>query len=796
MNIFVSYNWLKEYLKTDLAPEDFASRISLCGVGVERIYPQGEQWENIVIGKILEIKKHPNADKLKLVLIDLGNKKVEVVCGGSNLREGMNVAVALEGAKVRWHGEGEFVELKPAEIRGVKSEGMICAASEIGLEWQFEQKDSHGILDLSDINVKPGTFLALALNLNDNIFDIEVTTNRPDELSILGVAREAGTILKKPFVLPQIKKIKTIGLPKPYSIKIENKEPELCQRYQAVVIEGVKVEDSPWWLKRKLMTAGTRSINNIVDITNLVLWEMGQPLHAFDYDKLSDKKIIIRKAKKGEKIKVFDGVEYKLGEKNLVIADGKNPSAIAGIMGGETSGINERTKTIVLEAATFDPVSVRKTSRELGLRSESSNLFEKGLSSEATTDALYRAAELIQEIAGGKIVSKVFDLRNKKSAVKEIVLDTDRARKIIGADIKTVEMADILRRLGFLIKIEGKNIKAKAPYWREHDIEIAEDLIEEIARIYGYHNLPSIIPKGAVPDEVPDATFDWEKKIKQFAVSAGFCEAVTYSFISKKMLEDYNKKGEIKLANPLSEDLEYMRPTLLPGLLQIARENENNFSEGKIFELGRVYLPDKDLPKEELRFSGIIWGKSPNGELFYKAKGFVKEFLDRFGVDYVFEDHKNVNYHPARAIKVMIGKEHVACLGEIHPVVVRKFGVESQVGFFNFVFEKLSPHFKSHKTFISLPAYPGIKRDIAFIVDQKQEYEEIEKEVYSQDALVRDVEVFDVYEGKGVPAGKKSLALHISFYSSHKTLEAKEAEDIIKKIVKALKEKFKAEIRM
>ncbi|MBU1179385.1 phenylalanine--tRNA ligase subunit beta, partial [Patescibacteria group bacterium] len=761
----------------------------------ERIYPQGEIWDKIVLGKILKIKKHPNADKLKLVLVDIG-KKIEVVCGGSNLREGMKVAMALAGAKVRWHGEGELVELAPTEIRGVKSNGMICAAPEIGLEWQFEQKDSHEILDLSDINVKPGTSLALALNLSDTIFDVEVTTNRPDELSILGVAREAGTILKKLFTPPKIKQIKTVGSSTSYQLKVENKEPELCGRYQAVVIEGVKVGDSPWWLKRKLMTAGTRSINNIVDITNFVLWEMGQPLHAFDYEKLSGEKIVIRRAKPGEKIKALDGVEYTLGEDNLVIADGKDACAIAGIMGGEKSGVTEGTIRIVLEAANFNPVSVRKTSRELGLRSESSNLFEKGLSPEATADALNRAAELICEIAGGKIASKVFDLREKKFSPKEIVLNTDRARKIIGADIKTAEMADILRRLGFEVKIEGARIKAKAPYWREYDIEIPEDLIEEIARIYGYRNLPSVLPAGAISDEVPDKIFDWEKKIKNFCVSAGFCEAMSYSFISKKMLDDYNKKGDIKLANPLSEDLEYMRPALLPGLLQIVRENENNFSEGKIFELSRIYLPDKELPKEELRFSGIIWGKSPNGELFYKAKGFVEEFLKRFGVDYAFENHKNVNYHPARALKVMIGKEHVACLGEIHPIVARKFGVESQVGFFNFVFEKLSPHLKSHKTFVSLPAYPGIKRDIAFVVDDKKEYAEIEEAIYAVDELIREVEVFDVFEDAKIGKNKKSMALHILFRSSHKTLEAKEAEEIMKKIVKALKEKFEAEIRM
>ncbi|PIR66385.1 MAG: phenylalanine--tRNA ligase subunit beta, partial [Parcubacteria group bacterium CG10_big_fil_rev_8_21_14_0_10_36_14] len=793
MNILVSYNWLKEYLKTGLKPEEFASCVSLCGVGVERIYPQGETWDKIVLGKILEIKKHPNADKLKLVLTDIG-KKVEIVCGGSNLEVGMKVAVALEGAKVRWHGEGELVELKTTEIRGVKSGGMICAASEIGLDWQFEQKDSHEILDLSAISAKSGTLLAKALNLQDTIFDIEVTTNRPDELCILGVAREAGTILKAPFEFP---KITSINGKKGNILKVENKEPELCYRYQAVVIEGVEVKESPWWLKQKLMTVGSRSINNIVDITNLILWEMGQPLHAFDYDKLLDKKIIIRCAKKGEKIKALDGEEYKLGEDNLVIADGKNPSAVAGVMGGESSGVSEETKTIVLEAATFNPVTVRKTSRGLGLRSESSNLFEKGLSTEATTNALYRAAELIKEIAGGKIVSEVFDLRSKKFSPKEITLDTERAKKIIGADIKIAEMADILSRLGFFVKTDGKRIKAKAPYWRECDIEIEEDLIEEIARIFGYHNLPNTLPKGELPDEVLDKSFVWEKKIKQFAVSAGFFEVMPYTMVSKKALDTFNLKDAVKIANPLSEDLAYMRPSILPSLVGISRENENRSSEGEIFELGRVYKKSGkgELPKEEIRFAGAVWGNSPEGQLFYKIKGFLSALLKKYGVSYTFGDCENKNYHPTRSFVVLVGKENLGCFGELHPAVLLKVGVETRVAVFDLDFGRLLEHLKSHKPYESLPEFPGILRDVAFIVDKKQEYEEIKQAIYSQDALIRDVDFFDAYEGKGVPTGKKSLALHIFFCSSHKTLEAKEAENVMGKIVNMLKNKFKAEIR-
>ncbi len=857
MNILVSYNWLKEYLKTGLAPEEFASRVSLCGPSVERIHYQGADLDKIVVGKILGLEKHPNADKLRIVEVDIG-RKLKVVCGGSNLVGGMKVAVALSGAKVKWHaptpiskintaqhdkpqklvwghGEGELVELKPTEIRGVKSEGMICAAEEIGLGEQFPKKDDKEIVNLSDLSAKPGTPLSEALNLKDVIFDIEVTTNRPDMMSILGIGREAGTILKSPFTMPKILPLK--GRDSGASLKVINNEPDLCGRYQAVVIEGVKVAPSPWWLKQKLATAGTRSINNVVDITNLVLWEMGQPLHAFDYEKLSDKTIIIRRAKKGEKIKALDGIEYKLSENNLVIADGKKPVAIAGVMGGEASGVTDGTRTIVLEAATFDPVSVRKTSRALNLRSESSNLFEKGLSTEATNAALARAAELVIQLAGGKIASKIFDLREKDFKPKAVAMSVEKANKIMGVELEAEAMADILKRLGFVVSIKDGDIKAKAPYWREGDIEIEEDLIEEVARVYGYHRLPSELPIGAPPfgqatgsslykREAGRDLFAWEKSAKQLAAAAGYDEVISYGMIGKAMMDAISssvipaKAGiqAIKIANPLSTDLEYMRVCLLPGLLQAVAQNENNFSSAKIFELSRVYMPAKkgELPKEELHFAGINYGKpSPSSilplskgeegggrELFYQAKGFAEIILEKFGISPssilpLSKGEEGGGFmHPARSADIYIGKDWLGSYGEVHPVTAKNFGIESAVGLFYFDFDALLRHAKAHKAYSPIPEFPGIKRDISFSVDKKTEYEKIKQAMASAHALIAEVMPFDVYEGKGVAEGKKSIALHILFQSAHRTLEAKEADEAFDKIVSVLKKDFAAEIRM
>lgn len=795
MNILVSYNWLKEYLKTELKPEEFAAKVSLSGPSVERIHYQGDNLEHIVVGKILGVAKHPNADKLRLVEVDLGGKKIKVVCGGSNLKEEMLVAVALAGAKVKWHGEGELVELSPTEIRGVKSEGMICAADEIGLGGEFPKKEEKEILDLSDLDVKPGMPLVKALNWQDAIFDIEVTTNRPDAMCILGIAREAGTILKAEFSPPKIQSIK-----KPagkISLTVKNDEPELCPRYQAVAIQGVKVAPSPWWLKQKLISLGSRPINNIVDITNLVLWEMGQPLHAFDYEKLFDRKIIIRKAKKGEKIKALDGNEYKLKESNLVIADGKRQVAVAGVMGGEESGVTDGTQTIVLEAANFNPVSVRRTSRELNLRSESSALFEKGLSTEATAAALARAVGLILELCGGTVASEVFDLRSKKYKSASVTMSAEKANKVMGAELKAEAMAEILSRLGFNAAFHSGKIRARVPFWRDHDIEIEEDLIEEVARIYGYHRLPSILPVGAPPfgKGREGGIFHWENAARELAAAAGYDEILSYTMISKKMMEATGETGAVKIANPLSVDLEYMRTCLFPGLLQTIAENEKNFPSGKIFELGRVYTPTKkgELPDEELHFSGMMWG---HDNLFSNAKGFAEKFLEKFGLTgCAFKDANDKNMHPARSTDIYYGKDYVGSFGEIHPATAKKFGLDSRVGFFYFYLGEAVRHAKAHKSYTPIPDYPGVKRDISFAVDARAEYEKIREALVAADPLVADIDIFDIYEGKGVSTGKKSMAFHILLRSGNRTLDTSEADEAFQKIVAVLKKDFAAEIR-
>ena len=514
MNSLVSYEWLKHYVKLTETPEAFAARLSLSGPSVERISRPAENLDNVVVGRVLAIKPHPKADRLKLAITDVGARgtrpgerrsPLQIVCGGVNLKLAQWVAVALPGALIRWHGQGDLVRLEPAEIRGVKSAGMIASSNEIGLANAFPQKDME-ILDLgaamnvvefselassrvndqkfdnpltrqhvNSLTFKPGAPLADVLGFTgDAVFDVEVTSNRPDAMGMVGMAREAAAILNRPFLWksPAILKSKSRNS----KFHIRNSAPKLCPRYMAARIDGVKVGPSPWWMKKRLMLAGINPINNVVDVTNYVLLELAQPMHAFDAEVI-DKGIEVRLARPGEEIKALDGKDYALDDTMLVIADAKQPIAVAGIMGGEATGVTEKTVSIILEAASFNHVSVRRTSRKLNLQSASQQLFEKGLSVEAPGVALARAIELILDVAGGELVAAPVDVRAEKYKALSFKLSTDEVNALIGVTLAPRDMIAILKRLGFKASLSGKTIQAVVPWWRDHDIEMARDLV-------------------------------------------------------------------------------------------------------------------------------------------------------------------------------------------------------------------------------------------------------------------------------------------------------------------------------
>ena len=805
MNLLASYNWIKEHVALPISAEEFARRISLCGPAVERLHPQALLYDKMVVGQIRAVKPHPNADKLRLVAVDVGtNAPLEVVCGGSNLAPGMKIAVALLGAKVRWHGQGDLIELGPAEIRGVKSDGMICGANEIGLGDAFPHAEKE-ILDLSWCKAKPGTSLAKALDLEDTVFDIEVTTNRPDAFSMVGMAREAAAILHGKFlwketVLPSLPKAMT-----PIPLAVKNHATKLCTRYQAVVMTDVTVGPSPWWMKKRLLLAGLRPINTIVDITNYVMLELGQPMHAFDYDELEGNEIVVRTAKAGEKMLALDGKEYVLADGQLVIADAMWPIAVAGVMGGEDTGVREATKTIVFEAATFDPVSVRRTARALNLHSDSSLRFEKGLSEETTSAALARAVELCQEVACGRVASAVTDLRSAPHKKVKFSFRPEKAEELIGVAIPKKEMLTILKSLGFSVGGTGKKIEVTVPHWRERDIEGERDFAEEIARVHGYHNLPSVMPAGVGSAiggrRSADGLIDVEDRAKFFFKGAGCTEVINYSLVPASHFEKCDWKIEdthaLRIANPLSADFEYMRVSLIPGVLQTIKENQGLFPEGRLFELSRTYhKKDGSLPAERLRLALAVYGSTVGDELFRAAKGMLEAYANEVHVGLTFSRREDSSlWHPGRAVDVVVDGDSLGFFGEVHPVVLKRFGIDGRVAAFEIDFADLHTHQRTHARYVPIPQFPSVLRDLALMLDERTEFGDLHAAISGVSALLKDVELFDVYRGKGVDAGKKSLAIHLTFSALDRTLTAEEVDAEVAGITKGLAEKFGATVR-
>ncbi len=800
MNILASYDWLKEYVDLGtLSAEDFAARVSLSGPGIERLYPQGVELDRVVLGHVLEVQQHPNADKLRLAVTDLGSKKATIVCGGSNLEAGQWVAVAKEGARVRWHGEGELIELKPAEIRGVQSEGMICAANEIGLFDAFPHGERE-ILDLGKslpgLKMKPGTPMSEVLGLTgDHVMDIEVTTNRVDAFCMVGLAREASAILNKKMIWAPSKFPKAGS--KKLNVTVQDKE--LCPRYMAVRIDDLKIGQTPWWMKRRLLSAGLRPINTLVDITNFVMLELGQPMHAFDADKLQGDKIIVRKAKAGEKMAALDGKTHLLREGMLVIADAEHPQAVAGVMGSEASAVSSGTKSVIFEAASFNEVSVRRTARALNLYSDSQLRFEKGLSTEAPADALARAIELCLELCGGKVTSSVADVRATKYKPASYSISFDKIAELIGVAVKPKDSIDTLKRLGFSIKSDSKKLTATVPWWRDHDIEDGRDLVEEIARVAGYSNLPAIFPAGRSKRKT-DQELILENVVRSIAKGAGLTETYTYSFTSRQALEKagYDPLSMLRVQNPLTADFEFMRTSLLPSLLQAAEENHERARVQKLFEVQRVYYPKasgwKELPEEMLELGAAFLGKD---NAWREAKGFVEHLLSELGVQGVTWKRleNDAFWHPGRTAQARKGTHLLATVGEIHPNLAARYGFEGRMAMIDMPLHEVFHVTSDAGRYVAIPVFPPAKRDLAFIVQQDVEAQDMIDAMKKTDPLVRSVEWFDTYIGKGVEGGKKSVAFHFEIGAADRTLESAQVDAVMSRVKEIATESFNAIVR-
>ncbi len=803
MNILASYNWLKEYCKTDVSPEVFAQEISLRSMSVEHIDVVADRFTHIVVGEIKEITAHPNANKLRIAKTDIGDRVVEIVCGGSNLAIGQRVVVALPGARVRWHGEGELVELQETEIRGVKSIGMICAAAEVGFE-----KIAAGEREIWDItaltNAAPGTPLAKALDLDDIVFDIEITTNRPDCMGIFGLAREGAASVGARFEPHALwlanAAQKVLSAASGQGPKVTIVEPKLCSRYMAARVEGVRVSPSPWWLQKKLLLSGHRPVNNIVDITNLVLQEFGQPMHTFDASSVKDE-IIVRKATKGEKLVALDGKTYELSTSTLVIADAEHPLAIAGVMGGQESGTTETTTDIIFEAAAFDGVSVRKTSRAFNLYSDSQLIFEKGLSPEALPAALAYAVDLATKLAGGKLVG-VTDIYPTAEKVLRFPIRPAKICNRIGVEIPDATIEDLLTRLGFDIEKSGKKMTAIVPFWRSHDIEGEVDLTEEVARMYGYHLMPSVLPVAAPPTTPDDASLVWEMKLKRVLAGEGLTELFSYSFIDARDLERAGIApiDAVRVWNPLSEELGYMRPSLIPSFLRDCAANASHTATAELFELSRIYLPrENDLPDERLSLVCGVYGVTDGEAAYRRVRAMLEAVTQATGTAYRLERETDaLGWHPGRTanIFVRLGNEeiNIGYIGQTSAARQEAFGLSRPVLFVSLDLERILARAKERRNYSPIPEYPASVRDISFVVSENIAHENI-MIALTKGQYIRSIELVDVYRGDGVSVDKKSVTYTLTLGAPDHTLTSEEIETTVRGVIEALQVQCGAEVR-
>lgn len=787
MNNLASYNWLKEYLRTDATAEEFARELSLKSMSVESITDMTVKYDRMVIGLVKEIKAHPDADRLRVALVDIGSETVEIVCGGTNLDVGQRVCVALPGARVERGGES--VTLEAAEIRGVKSNGMICAPEEIG--FPDLRAGAHTIWNLANIvDAKAGTPFAEAMGLNDVLFDVEITTNRPDAMGRVGLAREAAAALGAEFIWTPPKMVEG-GKQIPFSVTIEDKT--RCLRQMAVVIDGVQVKQSPWWLQARLLTAGVRPINNIVDITNYVMLELGQPLHTFDYDTLDGDEIRVRGGRPGEKIEALNGKTYDV-ENILVLTDSKKPLDIAGVMGGEGTGTKEKTTTIVLSASAFDGTSIRRGSRALNVQSDAQMLFEKGLSTEAPPIALVRAVELILQIAGGHIASPVCDERVVPYVPLVFPFSPEVARRKIGVDISDDDMLHILDSLGFTSVKNGDRYDVTVPFWRDHDIEASIDLVEEVARVYGYHNMPAVLPAGSPPMTSMDTSLVWESFTKYFLAERGYDELFSLSFVSEDDLRNIGEDPSraYRVLNPLVSDQTHMRTSLLPSLLHAVEANSGHTPAAKIFELSRTYQwRAGDIPEERMALVFGEYGYDDAEAAFMGTKGALQAFAEAANLQLKIERAAQVDdrWHATRSANIIIGGVMMGRVGELSSDLCGRFGVDRRVMICELDFEALIPHMVRVRRYQPVPEFPSIVRDASILFDDRVEYGAVAAAVRSTSPMIVDAALKEIYRGKGVEAGKKSVTLSVTM-NAGRTMTSPEADEVMKKIADVLTEQF------
>lgn len=806
--MLVSYDWLSEYVDLEgISPEDIAEELNRTGIEVEVIYTRDSGVEGVVIGHVLSTTSHPEADRLQVCIVDVGQEDpLQIVCGAPNVQAGQFVPVAIVGAILP-----DGTKIEQAKLRGVESSGMICSAQELGLPDKIlMRKQTEGILVLG-ADAQVGSDIKEYLGMYDQVIELELTPNRADCLSMIGVAYEISAIFNRPLHFPEVEIHETVEHSRHVEIILEDEE--ACPFYVAQVVEGIRIGPSPQWMQNRLISAGVRPINNIVDVTNYVMIETGQPLHAFDYQTIHDGEIIVRRARPGEAIVTLDGVTRACDDETLLITDRTQPLAIAGVMGGQTSEVSEKSTSVLLEAAFFDPAQVRRTARKLGLRSEASNRFEKGVDPERIIPALSRAAQLLHEIAGASIASNLMIEERGEVADIEVTLRHDRLIGLLGIQIEPSEVVDIFNRLKFSTEFEDDVYHVQVPS-RRPDISLEVDLIEEVARLYGYDRIPTTFPWGQQLPGGLTETQKFRRVVRHTLRDLGMHEVVTYSLVSNKLSKElvslYPEAEPIRIAMPMSNEHSTLRVSLLPSLLQTAIHNQNHGENRiSIFEVGNTYVTNErrltHLPAEHWQLGGLLSGRDVKGiwdantsehPLFYSAKGVLDSLWQRLGLTEIeYVEKTFAGFHPGRTAEIRLNGKVLGMIGQLHPKLEKKWDLEETM-LFQIQLQDLFDHINKDITFKSMSKYPAMTRDLAIVVDNDIQSGEIEAGI-SQIAgeLLKSITLFDVFTSEQLGVDKKSLAYSLTYQAQDRTLTDNEVQTVHTKVVHFLESTMDVKLR-
>ncbi|MEK4200955.1 phenylalanine--tRNA ligase subunit beta [Cytobacillus sp. FSL K6-0265] len=803
--MYVSYKWLQEYVDlSGITPEELAEKITKSGIEVEGVETLDEGIKGVVVGYVSEKEKHPSADKLNICQVDLGDGElVQIICGAPNVDKGQKVAVATVGAVL----PGNF-KIKKAKLRGEASNGMICSLQELGFESKLVAKDYSEGIYVFPADTELGTNALEQLHRDDQVLELGLTPNRADCQSMLGVAYEVAAILGKDVKLPQ-PKVETVSERAADYITVKVEAADDNPLYVAKVIKNVKIAPSPLWLQARLTAAGIRPHNNVVDITNYILLEYGQPLHAFDYDRLGSKEILVRRANQGEKITTLDDAERELTTDHLVITNGEVPVALAGVMGGANSEVGNETTTVLLESAYFTGGAIRKSSKDHGLRSEASARYEKGVDPQRIRPAAERAAQLLTQYAGGEVLEGSVEVDTLKVEPAVISITIDKINRVLGTTLSVSEANNILERLQFTTVVEENEMTVTVPT-RRGDITIEEDLVEEVGRLYGYDNLTSTLPGGTAS---AGSLTPYQKKrriVRQYLEGAGLYQAITYSLTSAEKAQNYclEVREPIKLAMPMSEERSVLRLSLIPHLLEVLKYNSaRQIDATAVYETGSVFLSTakNELPEEKEHLAAAItglwelhqWQGEKKPVDFFVLKGILEGLFSKLGLleQITFAKLEKDGLHPGRSAEVFLNETSIGFIGQVHPNVEKELDLK-ETYVFELSLEKLLHAEMNPLRYEAIPRYPSITRDIALVVDQTTTAQALSTVIREAGGkLLKDVHVFDLYEGDRMEEGKKSIAYSLKYFDPERTLTDEEVVKTHDKVLKALEEKAGAVLR-